>query len=148
MNRTEKFELALIPLFTVAVIFSEVLPEQISIGNLILWLAGLFLGQGLLRDLWFLANAKSDSKPKQEKRSQCLCLESMLGITGIIVGTLFFVSGINQIVLVEAWQWSVLILLATGAGFLIKDYVLHWFPFRLRRDTNHMNIIFNWKPSK
>lgn len=148
MNRSEIIELALIPIVIVAVWLSEALPEQLGLGKLTLWLAALLLGQGFLRDLWFLASRKKKQKTEPKKQTQCLCLESTLGLTGILLGALLFVSGFDRSMLVDAWQWSVLILVTTGVGFMIKDYVLVWSPFGLRRDPNHMNIIVSWKSTK
>lgn len=45
----------------------------------------------------------------------------------------------------DNWVWSVLVMLIMGLGFVIKDYVLEWSPWRIRRDKDHMNIVFTWR---
>jgi len=30
-------------------------------------------------------------------------------------------------------------------GFAIKDLVISWKPFGVRREKNHLNLIFRWK---
>ena len=70
---------------------------------------------------------------------------STVGATGIVVGAILLGSGITRSFVMDDWIWSVLVMLIMGVGFLIKDYVLEWNPWRIRRDKDHMNIVFTWK---
>jgi len=74
-----------------------------------------------------------------------MCIESTVGATGVVMGAILSGAGIGQPVSMTEWTWSVLVVLVLSGGFLMKDYVLEWSPWRIRRDKDHMNIVFTWK---
>jgi hypothetical protein len=43
------------------------------------------------------------------------------------------------------WTWSLLVMTIMIFGFWIKDYVVGLGPIRVRRDKDHMNMIFTWE---
>ena len=45
----------------------------------------------------------------------------------------------------DRWVWSLLAASVMILGFVMKDFVLEWSPFRLRRDKDHLNIVVAWK---
>jgi len=74
-----------------------------------------------------------------------MCVESTVGATGVAVGIVVLGSGLDRSVPMEGWIWSVLSVVVMATGFGIKDYVLEWNPLRLRRDKDHVNIVFIWR---
>lgn len=148
MTKNEKLELGLLPLFIIAVGVFFDLPESVSSGTLILWLAGLFFAQSLIRDLWLLASRSSIDPAGQQKQARCFCLESAIGVAAILVGAAVVGLSLDQPVNLSQSVWLVLIMITTGLCFLIKDYVLTWPPVRIYRDPNHLNIVFSWKSNQ
>ncbi|MFT5425675.1 MAG: hypothetical protein ACI9ZT_000607 [Gammaproteobacteria bacterium] len=74
-----------------------------------------------------------------------MCIESTVGMTGIVVGALLLNIGIDASISMTGWYWSVMVMVVTGFGYLIKDYVFEWNPWRICLDKDHMNIIVKWK---
>lgn len=147
MNKAGIVELTLIPVLGAGFWWiAAKLPDHIELGRLLLGASALLLFQSLIRDLWLLA--KSRRKPQQAsppRVARCMCVESMVGITGIVIGLTLFGWSIGKPVPMGRWSWSIVAMLVMAAGFLMKDYVLETKPWRLRRDTNHLNIIVRWK---
>jgi hypothetical protein len=121
------------------------LPRQLSIGNLLLGASALLLLQSLVRDLWLLAEAKRTVQPGPRRKARCLCIESTVGATGVFAGLALLGSGIDRTLLISDWPSGLLVMLVLGTGFMIKDYVIEWGPLRVRRDRDHVNIVFSWK---
>jgi len=122
---------------------ADLFPQQLGIARLFLYLAALLLLQSLLRDLWILSR-RSSNNVMPTKKASCLCLESVVGIIGIVIGALFFGFGFDQAVSIKPWAWSVMLTFVLGFGFLIKDYVLQWRPWRIYQDKDHRNIVVVW----
>ena len=74
-----------------------------------------------------------------------MCLESTVGITGVLIGAGFLGFGSNLPIVMDKGWWSVLVVLIFGTGFVIKDFVIEANPWRIIRDRNHMNIVFTCK---
>lgn len=171
LTMLEKIELISIPLFGIgfclllpmipisAPIFTFILlPDVLSLGSLLLLMSSLLLLQGLVRDLSLLARAKrmpqSTVSEGAVRAGRCMCMESTVGMTGILlgIGILGFGGfgdfgdfGINQPIRMANWEWSVLVMLMMSFGFAIKDLVIQTDPWRIVRDKDHMNIVFKWK---
>jgi hypothetical protein len=146
MTLPEKIEGGLILLVGVCFwLFMPPYAELIKLGNVILVLASLSLVQSLVRDLWLLAKAKRKPSLIAAKKSFCLCLESVVGAGSVLIGILLLTTGIAQPVLITDGIWSLCILLTMALGFAIKDWVIVWRPFGIRREKDHANIIFSWK---
>lgn len=75
-----------------------------------------------------------------------MCVESTIGATGVALGIMVLGSGIDRSVPMDGWSWSFLAALVMAIGFAIKDFVFEWNPFRIRRDKDHVNIVFTWRP--
>jgi hypothetical protein len=146
MTTAEKIELALIPVFGAGLwLMAPDLPDQLGVGNLLLGTSALLLLQSLIRDLWLLVREKRAARPSPHRKARCMCVESTVGATGVIVGIVLLGSGIDRSVVINDWMWAPLVMVMMGTGFVIKDYVLQWGPLRVRRDRDHVNIVFTWK---
>ncbi len=146
MTKAEKIELVLIPILGTGFwLMAPLLPDRVGVGRLLLWTSALLLLQGLVRDLWLLARQKHSIEPEPLKKSRCMCVESTVGATGIIIGIVILGSGVDRLVAMNGWSWGLLVMLVVATGLLIKDYVVEWSPLRFRRDKDHMNIVFTWK---
>jgi hypothetical protein len=146
MTVAEKTELALIPFVDMAVwLASERLPEMVEIGSLLLAASVLLLFQGLIRDLCLLfkRSQRSESGPRQE--ALCMCVESTVGVTGVVAGLVLVGAAADATVHVSHILWGVLAAVVLAIGFAIKDFVFEWRPFRVRRDKDHVNLVFSWK---
>ena len=108
------------------------------------WAATLGLLQGLVRDLCLLVKAKGAARDVPRK-ARCMCVESTVGVIGIMAGIVLLGAGIDRTFLVGRWSWGLAVLGVLGVGFALKDYVFEWHPFRLRREKDHLNIVFSWK---
>ncbi len=145
MTPAEKIEIALIPVIGIGFwLAASLLPDQMSLGSLLIDASALLLLQGFCRDLWLLSQQKKTS-PDLQRKMQCMCAESTFGMTGILFGLILLGVGIDLAVPMPKWSWSVLVMIIMTIGFLIKDYVLEWHPFRIYKDRDHINIIFTWK---
>jgi len=102
----------------------------------------VLLMQSLLRDLWLLGSSK---KPQQEARQvSCICFESAVGGVLVIAGALILLSGFGGSVLIQPIMWPAATFIVLVFGYLCKDLVIGWRPWRIERDLNHINAIFKW----
>jgi hypothetical protein len=146
MTIAEKIELALIPVLGVSIwLMGAELPASVSTGALLLGVSILLLLQSLIRDLWLLTKQRRATPPSSRREARCMCVESAVGATGVTVGLMVLGSGIDLVAPINGWNLSCLAAVVMVIGFVIKDYVLEWKPFRIRRDKDHVNIVFTWK---
>lgn len=147
MNTLEKIELGLIPLTGfLAYAAAPLLPEAPSLGHLMLILSALLLLQSLLRDLAILARRRSAEIAAGPMRTmRCMCVESTVGMTGIVVGAGLFGFGFGGDLAMSPAAWAVAALLTLVLGFAIKDFVLRTTPWRIVRDPDHVNIVVSWR---
>lgn len=145
MNIAEIVELGFIPLVAaMAWWLAAALPANPRLGELMLWGSALLFVQTLTRDLWLLAKARR-AGANSPRVAQCMCVESMIGMTGVCIGLMLFTFGIGMSVRMERWSWSAFAAVVLVAGFMMKDYVLEAKPWRFRRDKDHVNIVVNWR---
>jgi hypothetical protein len=146
MTIAEKIELALIPAFGIGVwLIAPGLPDNVGVGQLLLATSAFLLFESLIRDLWLLIRDRRVKKSSPRRKDRCMCIESTVGATGVIVGLVLPGSGMDYPVTMNNWTWSLLVITIMILGFMIKDYVVELGPIRVRRDKDHMNIIFTWK---
>jgi hypothetical protein len=155
MTTFEKIELSLIPLAGLALyLFAPALPllfpAQLGVGRLLTLISALLLFQGLVRDLFLLAKQKRmvRSQPAmQQQPLRSMCLESTLGVMGLLLGAgLIGLGWYNDPpLMLPDWAWGCLLMLVMSVGFVIKDLVIDSRPWRIRRDKDHMNILFKWR---
>lgn len=139
MTRMEWAELALIAL-AIGAGWALVphFPRHTSIGGVVTTAAGVVLAQSLLRDLAILMTRQAKGP---ERRLPCLCLESLVGATGVAVGIALALLKPAWSLTMAALGWILLFGGTLVAGFLIKDLVLTWWPLRIRHDRDHLNVI-------
>ena len=102
------------------------------------------LVQGGLRDLWLLYVVKSAPAAAPRRRLPCMCLESSVGLTGVVVGVILALSGIGRPIALNPSRWMGLTAAVLILGFLAKDLVISWRPLGIRRDPEHHSIVFTW----
>lgn len=139
----EKFELGAIPVVTALLGWlGPRLGLNLELGELIAGSALLILLQGFCRDLWLLREARRNKSKSPARSAQCMCVESAMGLTGVVAGVGFVGFGLGRPVLVSTAA------LAAGAGgvmltgFLLKDFVFAWSPWKIYRERNHAQVIF------
>ena len=146
MRGVEIVELTLIAMLTLAAgWFAAFLPARLSIGALALVAASMFLAQGLLRDLWLLSRRRTRENPSSGVVSRCLCVESGIGVFSVVLGIALILSRLGGNLSVGRTGWIIVVGTVLTAGFLLKDWVFEWSPWRLRREKDHANVIFAWR---
>ena len=115
-------------------------------GTFTLYTAGLIFAQSLLRDTLILLKRKQSVSMAGRESKLCLCAESTLGISVLILG--LFLSNISnsQPVFLDSVRWCSWITFWMLFSYSIKDYVIHTSPLRIEKDSEHMNILLRWKP--
>ena len=144
--RIETVEMTLVVLLTAAAaIVSPILPARLAVGTLALVAASMLLAQGLLRDLWLLSRRRRSGGPSGGTASRCLCVESGVGVLAVLLGLVLTLGGLGGSVSLGRIGWPALVAAVFGAGFLLKDWVFEWHPWRLRREKDHANLVFTWR---
>lgn len=149
----EKIEIALIA-FVVAACgwWRHNFPVCRTLGDVLVLLASLFLLQSLLRDVWLwlrLRFTASDAQSHPVER-QCMCVESLLGLSAVMVGLLLMIAGGGRFLTmhVPATGWPIIFGVVLICGFLLKDLVLDWSQKRILRERDHSNLLPRWRPKK
>ena len=146
LSSFERVEMTLVLLFRIIICFAaHLLPKQLDTANIIFFVSALMLFQSLIRDLFILARSKKIALAIPFKKARCMCLESTVGISGILIGVGFIFSGFNQTILLSTWQWWAISMAVMISSFLLKDFVIESNPWRIIRDKDHMNILFTWQ---
>jgi hypothetical protein len=140
LPRAEKIEAALIGL-SVAVVALESthFPESLEAGALVAGAALALLLQGFARDVCSLAHGGRDRVPGES--AACICAESTVGLSGVLVGLAFTLAGVGGAIALKQWVWPVLAALVWSQGFMMKDFVIQWRPWAIRRIKDHGSII-------
>lgn len=145
MKTREKIELPLIPVVVVIVgLCARSLPVELGVGELLVIACLAWLVQGGLRDLWLLYLVKSRSATEPRHKLACMCFESSVGLTGVVLGVVLALCGLGGRVTLTAGRWMLLTAAVLTLGFLAKDLVISWRPLGVRRDPDHHTIIFTW----
>ena len=133
------FEPALIFLTTMLVAGNIlVLPATLSRGGFILVLSCVFLFQTLIRDLWILS---SISKSRKTVRKPVFCLETTLGVLGVVLGLVVYLNSGAGMLEIRTREWALAVFLSMSLCYLIKNLVISWKPFRIYNDPDHVNIV-------
>ncbi len=145
MSLAEKIELTLLPLAGLAVFAcGPMLPTTVSGGRLLFLAAAALLFQSLVRDLSLLAAARRRSAGTR-RVARCMCIESTVGVGGLAIGGLAAGMGLGGALSIAPWTWGVLAFAMGLVGFWLKDFVIEWRPWKIRRDPDHLNILVEWK---
>jgi len=145
MTISEKTEVSIIVLVCLTP-FIIGLPNYVSTANLVLWSAALLLVQSLIRDLsvlWQRQQITQSNEPPR-KEAACLCAESAIGITGVIIGCALVLARIGGYTYMNALSWSALALAMLSIGYFLKSYVLQWNPWKIVKEPNHLSIVVKW----
>ncbi len=161
MTILERSELILTFVITILLLLfgSLISPNSASISQLILYGAALLLLQGLMRDLCILFRQRRLSTVKQSKNNKkstaqipsnpvkepCFCLESAVGLTGVIAGLCLLSIGFNDTISLNSYFFAAYINFILVLGFFLKNYVFGWSPWKIYKEPDHMNVIFQWK---
>ena len=76
---------------------------------------------------------------------QCMCVESSVGVLIVMVGLLLLITNIDARVIFNIYMLIFVMAVVLLSGFLIKDYVIEWNPWKISKEKDHINIIFSLK---
>ncbi len=144
MTKPKVIELGLITVLVFGVyLFYSWLPQQVLLGQGVIWIAGLVFLQSLVRDLsiLFYASKKTERPSPKKIEKQCFCLESLIGLSVLLAGCLLLFNSNSASVALSQTMWVIAILAVLVTGFLIRDLVVTWRPIRIRKEKNHLNIL-------
>jgi hypothetical protein len=146
MTRSEWIELLLIAAAaTGSGLVRPLLPAMLPLWQIVLYASALLLAQSLVRDIAILIRSRQPSSNEPRREAQCFCLESTVGATGIVAGAALAGLGSSMPVAISRWDFVLSIAGILALGFLIKDLVISWRPFGIRREKGHLNLIVRWK---
>ncbi|MDI1319684.1 MAG: hypothetical protein PSW75_05745 [bacterium] len=146
LSPAEKVELAALPLGTALAAWLAPLGGlRLELGELIAGGALLILVQGFFRDLWLLRETRRKASATPAREARCMCVESALGITGVVAGIGLVGLGLTAPVSVSAASLAASVGVTMTAGFLLKDFVFEWSPWKIYREKDHAQVIFRWR---
>ena len=144
LSAAEKVELAAIPLAVAVTAWQAPSPGlALEWGELIAGCALLMLVQGFCRDLWLLRQARRH--PTGSREARCMCVESALGLTGLVAGIGLVGLGFDRPMFVGTTGLAAMVTGALVAGFFLKDFVFEWSPWKIYREKDHAQVIFRWR---
>ena len=123
---------------------ARLLPTQLPIGETIVVGCLAWLVQGGVRDVWLIYEMRHRPSAKPARKLACMCVESTVGLLGLLVGIGLALSGVGGQLHFSPFRWMVFAGFVFTVGFVVKDYVFSWRPVGLRRDPDHHSIIFTW----
>ncbi|MES1195245.1 MAG: hypothetical protein ABUL65_05070 [Opitutus sp.] len=142
----EKVELAVIPVVIAGTWFLPLAPDfTLKVGGLITAASLVLLLQGFCRDLWLWLAARRAAEKPEPHSAQCMCVESALGLTGIIAAAGLTAFGFGPDIAVTPFGRTAGTGAVLVAGFLLKDYVFEWSPWKIYRAKDHATLHFRWK---
>jgi len=149
MTRSEWIELMVIAVLApVCWLVWPQLPTAMPLWQIVLELSAVLLAQSLVRDVTILLRNRRFAAIGHRKEAQCFCMESTAGVTGVVMGTSLAALGVSTQVVISQWEFCLAILATMSLGFAIKDLVISWNPFGLRREKDHLNLIVQWKSKR
>ena len=147
MTKAETTELCLIALLLFAAfLVGNLLNTSIRLSTVIFYSAGLLFFQSLCRDLWYLFVKRAVKTELSEPIvRQCMCVESSVGVLIVMVGLLLLITNLDVRIVFNVYLLIFVMAVVLLSGFLFKDYVIEWNPWKLSKEKDHMNIIFSLK---
>lgn len=146
ITRAEKIELGLIALAVgVVAMLAKRLSDALEMGSLLAIAALALLVQGLLRDLWLLSKQRKQAGTAHQEEARCMCMESTVGLSGVFAGVVLTAVGVSVMVPMAGWAWPLAGAAVWIAGFAMKDVVIQWSPWKLRRVKDHGSILVRWR---
>jgi len=117
----------------------------LEIGEIMAAAALVLLIQGFFRDLYLLWQSKRETPAGSVMSARCFCVESTIGLTGVVAGIGLTAIGFNHRAHLEATSVMISIGAVLFVGFLLKDFVFEWSPWKIFREKNHAQVIFRWR---
>lgn len=146
LSAAEKVELAAVAGVPALVAWLPSSPGLVvELGELIAGAALLILVQGFFRDLWLLRQPKRRPAATPPREAQCMCVESALGMTGLVAGIGLVAAGVDGTVTLPRLGLAAAAGGTMLAGYLLKDFVFEWNPWRIHREKDHAQVIFRWR---
>ncbi len=146
MQRSAIIELGLIIATTIVVATnSSRLPSSVELGSFFAIAALTLLVQGLFRDLWLLSQQRKHAAAQSATTMKCMCLESTLGLGGVLVGVVLTAVGVTTRVSIVPALWPVMVGTIMMFGFLTRDMVITWSPWSIKKYPGHGSILVVWR---
>ncbi len=146
MTRAEWIEILLIGILApMSWVAWPYFPSPTPIWQIVLGVSTLLLLQSLLRDVAILLRTRRSALNEPRKEAQCFCLESTVGLTGVIVGAALVGLGSSTDVAISRWDFFLAVAGTMALSFIVKDLVISWQPLGVRREKDHLNLIVRWK---
>src|SRR5208282_1177248 len=120
-------------------------PSSTPLWQIVLGVSTLLLLQSLVRDVAILLRTRRSASNEPRKEAQCFCLESTVGVTGVVAGAALAGLGSSIRVEISRWDFPLAVAGTMALGFIIKDLVISWKPLSVRREKDHLNLIVRWK---
>jgi len=120
-------------------------PSPTPLWQIVLGVSGLLLAQSLVRDVAILLRTRSVASDEPRKEASCMCLESTIGVTGIVAGAVLAGLGSSTQAAMGRPGFVLAVAGTMALGFVIKDWVISWRPLGVRREKDHLNLIVRWK---
>ena len=117
------------------------LPTALPMGHLVLFASALLLLQSLVRDVVILLLQRRAPRSGTVRRARCMCLESTFGAAGVLAGLLVSLTAVRTAAELTSLTWTVVVAAVLLAGFAMREHILTWWPLRVKRDPDHLNII-------
>lgn len=146
MTALERTELAVIPVVIALAWLVPLKPDfALRIGGLVTAASLLLLLQGFCRDVWLWLAARRTSEPAAPRYAQCMCVESALGLAGVLAAAGLTVFSFGPAIAITPLGCAAGTTVVLVVGFLLKDFVFEWSPWKLYRAKNHATLHFRWK---
>ena len=113
-----------------------------QVAHLAIAFSVLLLGQGLLRDLVLLL--RRNPQPSVQPAARCLCLESTIGVAGVLAAAVLVLLDVYSVVILPRWLLGMALPTVLLLGFILKDWVIQGSPLRLRRVKDHRGLAVRW----
>jgi MFS-type transporter involved in bile tolerance (Atg22 family) len=120
-------------------------PAVMYLWEIVMYSSALLLMQSLVRDITILLRSFFSKSKEPRREMQCFCLESTIGALGVIIGLVLVAFAGSRQIEISHRQAAFAITAILILGFIIKDLVITWNPFGLRREKNHLNILVTWR---
>ncbi len=109
-------------------------PTPTPLWQIVLGVSALLLLQSLVRDVALLLRRRHSAENGPRKEATCFCLESTVGVTGVVAGAALAGLGSSTPVAIGRWDFVLIVAGTLVLGFIIKDLVIWWKPLGVRRE--------------
>ncbi len=146
MTRAHWIEIAAIVVVGIgSSLMSPHLSPSSTLGDVVLGFSALLLLQSLTRDVVILWRERISARASPRRETQSFCLESTIGATGVIAGILLALWSNSEPVPLTPVPLAAATIGTLTIGFLMRDLVISWNPWAVRREPDHVNLIVRWR---